>query len=151
MATRTTRIFGSGIKRREDPRLITGKSRYTDDMKLPGTVYLAFVRSPHAHARIKRVDTSAAQKAPGVIAVFTGADMEINIPTAFLVPDGFRRRPRRAILRESRAAWWVTVQLLTTCRSASSIRAAISCPAPTKRRARASISAWLSLQPRLVK
>ena len=60
MTTRTTRIFGSGIKRREDPRLITGKSRYTDDMTLPGTVFMAVVRSPYAHALIKSIDIAAA-------------------------------------------------------------------------------------------
>ena len=49
----TTRMFGSGIKRREDPRLITGKAKYTDDIKLPGTLHMAIVRSPHAHAIIK--------------------------------------------------------------------------------------------------
>ena len=59
-----TRIFGSGIKRREDPRLITGKSKYTDDMSLPGMLYMAIVRSPHAHARIKSIDTSAAKGMP---------------------------------------------------------------------------------------
>src|SRR5262245_58987138 len=69
------RMFGKSIKRREDPRLITGKGTYVDDVKLPGTTYAAFVRSPHAHARIRRIDTAAAAAHPGVLAVFTGADM----------------------------------------------------------------------------
>src|SRR5262245_63591663 len=69
------RMFGKSIKRREDPRLITGKGTYVDDVKLPGTTYAAFVRSPHAHARIGRIDTAAAAAHPGVLAVFTGADM----------------------------------------------------------------------------
>ena len=56
----TTRIFGSGIRRREDPRLITGGSTYTDDVTLPGMVHAAILRSPHAHARITGIDTSAA-------------------------------------------------------------------------------------------
>ena len=47
------RIFGSGIKRREDPRLLTGTARYTADMTLPGQLYAAILRSPHGHARIK--------------------------------------------------------------------------------------------------
>src|SRR4051812_17813720 len=55
--TMSTRVFGSGIRRREDPRLITGAASYTDDFALPGMVHLVMLRSPHAHARIKRIDT----------------------------------------------------------------------------------------------
>src|SRR5262244_2249674 len=69
------RLFGKSIKRREDPRFITGKGRYVDDVKLPGMTYAAFVRSPHAHARIRKIDTAAALRHPGVVAVFTGRDM----------------------------------------------------------------------------
>ena len=86
----TTRIFGSGIRRREDPRLITGQATYTDDIKLNGMAHAAILRSPHAHARINSIDTSAAQSAPGVVAVYTGADVEgvLNpIPCAWVVPD----------------------------------------------------------------
>ena len=86
----TTRIFGSGIRRREDPRLITGQATYTDDITLPGTVYAAILRSPHAHARITGIDTAAAAAAPGVVAVYTGADVSgvLNpIPCAWIVPD----------------------------------------------------------------
>ena len=86
----TTRIFGSGIRRREDPRLITGGATYTDDVSLPGTVHAAILRSPHAHARIRSIDTTGAASAPGVLAVYTGADVEgvINpIPCAWIVPD----------------------------------------------------------------
>jgi carbon-monoxide dehydrogenase large subunit len=75
MATTEQRLFGKSIKRREDPRFITGRGTYVDDVKLPGMTYAAFVRSPHAHARIRRIDTSAATKSPGVVAVFTGKDM----------------------------------------------------------------------------
>ena len=86
----TTRIFGSGIRRREDPRLITGAATYTDDVTLPGTVHAAILRSPHAHARIGRIDTSAAAAAPGVLAVYTGRDTEgaLNpLPCAWIPPD----------------------------------------------------------------
>ncbi len=86
----TTRIFGSGIRRREDPRLITGGSTYTDDVTLPGMVHAAILRSPHAHARITGIDTSAADDAPGVIAVYTGADTEAAlapIPCAWIPPE----------------------------------------------------------------
>ena len=86
----TTRIFGSGIRRREDPRLITGQASYTDDIKLQGMVHAAIKRSPHAHARIRSVDASAARSSPGVLAVYTGADTDgvLNpIPCAWLPPD----------------------------------------------------------------
>src|SRR5499425_938205 len=69
------RLFGKSIKRREDPRFITGRGNYVDDVRLPGMTYAAFVRSPHAHARIRKIDTAAAAKHPGVVAVFTGKDM----------------------------------------------------------------------------
>ena len=85
-----TRLFGSGIRRREDPRLITGSAKYTDDFTLPDMVHAGMLRSPHAHATIKRVDTSRAQTAPGVLAVYTGADTEGELqpmPCAWLVPD----------------------------------------------------------------
>ena len=85
----TTRVFGSGIRRREDPRLITGTARYTDDITLPGMVHAAILRSPHAHAKIRRIDTSAAAKAPGVLGVYTAADIEGHlkpVPCLWLVP-----------------------------------------------------------------
>ncbi len=86
----TTRIFGSGIRRREDPRLITGQASYTDDIRLYGMAHAAILRSLHAHARITNVDTSGAQGAPGVLAVYTGVDIDgvLNgIPCAWVVPD----------------------------------------------------------------
>ncbi len=75
MATATDRLFGKSIKRREDPRFITGRGQYVDDLKLPGMTYAAFVRSPHAHARIRALDVAPAKAHPGVVAVFTGKDM----------------------------------------------------------------------------
>src|SRR6202171_5647072 len=71
----TARLLGASVKRREDRRFMTGKGNYTDDLKLPGMTYAAFVRSPHAHAGIKKIDTAKARAHPGVVAVFTGADM----------------------------------------------------------------------------
>src|SRR5438034_11427498 len=91
-----SKIFGSSVKRREDPRLITGGATYTDDLKLPNLAYAAFVRSPHAHARIKSVNTAAASAAPGVVAVYTGADLVGkvgNIPTAWLLPNSDLKTP----------------------------------------------------------
>jgi len=92
----TTRVFSSGIRRREDPRLITGRASYTDDIKLPGMVHAAILRSPYSHASIKSVDTSAAEGQPGVLAVFTGQDTDgvLNaIPCAWLVPDSDLKTP----------------------------------------------------------
>jgi aerobic carbon-monoxide dehydrogenase large subunit len=86
----SSRIFGSGIRRREDPRLITGTATYTDDLSLPGMLHAAMLRSPHAHARITSIDTSAAKNAPGVMAVYTGADIGDSIkpvPCAWLLPN----------------------------------------------------------------
>ncbi len=96
MAT-ATRLFGSSIKRREDPRLITGKGTFVDDVKLPGMTYAAFVRSPHAHARIKRVNVAKAKSGPGVVAVFTGQDVKTNpLPCGWLLP-GIKVPPRPAL------------------------------------------------------
>ena len=71
----TTQVFGSSIKRREDPRLITGQGNYVDDIKLVGMLHATFVRSPHAHANIKSVETSKAEALEGVVAVLTGAQL----------------------------------------------------------------------------
>ncbi len=66
--------MGASVRRVEDYRFITGQGTYVDDINRPGQSYAVFVRSPHAHAKIKSVDTSKAAKAPGVVAVFTGKD-----------------------------------------------------------------------------
>src|SRR5438067_4044566 len=70
------RLFGKSIKRREDPRFITGRGQYVDDLNIPGITYAAFMRSPHAHARIRRIDTAAAKAHPWVFAVFTPSYMK---------------------------------------------------------------------------
>ncbi|MFN8526351.1 MAG: xanthine dehydrogenase family protein molybdopterin-binding subunit [Chloroflexota bacterium] len=72
----TPRMLGQPIKRREDPRLITGGGSYVDDITLPSMAHLVVVRSPYAHARVKSIDTSAAAAAPGVLAVITAKDIE---------------------------------------------------------------------------
>ena len=80
----TTEVLGASVKRREDRRFITGRGRYLDDIKLPGMVHLAILRSPYAHANIRSVDTSAAKAMAGVLAVFTGADIPYNpLPMAW--------------------------------------------------------------------
>ena len=76
MATLTpSKLMGAEVKRKEDPRLITGSSTYVTDVALPGMLWVAFVRSPHAHARIKAIDTRAALQVPGVRMVVTGEDI----------------------------------------------------------------------------
>jgi carbon-monoxide dehydrogenase large subunit len=70
-----TKLVGQAIKRREDPRLITGQGTFLDDIKLPGMTHACVLRSPYAHAKIKSIDTSKAKSHPGVVAVFTGEDM----------------------------------------------------------------------------
>jgi len=73
------KLIGEAVRRVEDRRFITGQGKYTDDIKLPGMVYAYIIRSPHAHARIKRINVSAAKAMPGVLDVITGEDVkEIN-------------------------------------------------------------------------
>ena len=68
--------IGQPVRRLEDARLLTGNGRYTDDINLPREAYAYFLRSPHAHAHLKNIDTSAAKDVPGVLGVFTGADLK---------------------------------------------------------------------------
>ena len=67
--------IGQPLRRKEDLRLVTGRGRYSDDVNLPGQAYATVLRSPHAHARIRSIDTAAARAMPGVLAVLTGADV----------------------------------------------------------------------------
>jgi aerobic carbon-monoxide dehydrogenase large subunit len=69
-------VLGTSIKRREDPRLITGQAQYIDDISLPGMLHAAILRSPFGHAKIKSINTAKAQAVPGVVAVFTGQDFK---------------------------------------------------------------------------
>ena len=82
--------FGASIKRREDPRLITGRGTYVDDIKMVGMLHIAMVRSPYAHANITSIDTSAASAVDGVVAVYTGEDLAEqlgSLPCGWVVPD----------------------------------------------------------------
>ncbi len=67
--------IGARVRRKEDHRFITGKGQYTDDINLPKQTYAYFVRSPHAHATIKSINTAKAKKIPGVVGIFTGEDV----------------------------------------------------------------------------
>ena len=71
----TTRYFGKPIRRNEDPRLLTGRALFTDDVNLPGMLHAAFVRSDYAHAYVTGIDTSVARDLPGVVAIYTAADL----------------------------------------------------------------------------
>lgn len=68
--------LGQSVPRSEDPRLLRGRGRFADDRSLPGMAHGYVLRSPHAHAKINGIDVAAAKAAPGVIAVFTGADWQ---------------------------------------------------------------------------
>jgi aerobic carbon-monoxide dehydrogenase large subunit len=99
----TGRVFGVSVKRREDPRFITGRGRYTDDIVLPGMLHASFVRSPYAHARITGIDKAAAESAPGVVAVYVGkdlADAGVNaIPPGWLLT-GLKIGDRRVLVTD---------------------------------------------------
>src|SRR5919108_4497711 len=86
----TTQTLGASIKRKEDPRLLTGEARYLDDIQLPGMVYAAILRSPYAHAKIKGINKDKAAKVPGVITILTGEDFKDlpALPCAWLAEAG---------------------------------------------------------------
>ena len=85
-----TKAFGVAVKRLEDPRLLTGQARYTDDVTLPGTTHMVVVRSPFGHARIRSINADGAKTMAGVLGVFTGEDLADfghgGIPCAWIVP-----------------------------------------------------------------
>jgi carbon-monoxide dehydrogenase large subunit len=86
-----SKLLGAHVRRKEDPRLITGTSQYVADIAMPGLLQVAFVRSPHAHARIRAIDGSAALRRPGVIAVVTGRDLTpytVPLPIATVSAEG---------------------------------------------------------------
>ncbi len=103
MATVMNSGVGQSVLRKEDAPLITGQGRYVDDIKLPGMAYAAFVRSPHAHAVVKSIDSSAAEGMPGVFKVLTAANLglEGGVPCASN-PFGDAVQPKRPILAEGK-------------------------------------------------
>jgi carbon-monoxide dehydrogenase large subunit len=84
-------LIGSRIERKEDYRFLTGGGQYTDDVELPRQAYAAFVRSPHAHAAIRKISTAKAKAAPGVVAIYTGEDFASaklgGLPCGWLITD----------------------------------------------------------------
>ena len=83
-------MVGASVRRHEDPKLVSGAGTFVDDIKLPGMLYVGIARSPHAHARITNVDTSALQGAKGVVATITGADVRKHqrspLPITWIIP-----------------------------------------------------------------
>src|SRR5712691_8422712 len=84
-------LIGARILRKEDYRFLTGAGQYTDDVALPGQTYASFLRSPHAHAKIRSINIENSKKAPGVLAVYTGADIAAakigGLPCGWLITD----------------------------------------------------------------
>jgi len=87
MGANDTGFIGQSVKRKEDARFLTGAGQYTDDVTMANQTHAYFLRSPHAHAKLRKIDTSKAKKAPGVVAVYTGADLEgVNgLPCGWLI------------------------------------------------------------------
>jgi carbon-monoxide dehydrogenase large subunit len=83
--------IGASVRRKEDYRFLTGDGNYTDDVQIPGQTYACFLRSPHAHAKIRSIDQAEALKSPGVIAIFTGEDLAADkvggLPCGWLITD----------------------------------------------------------------
>jgi aerobic carbon-monoxide dehydrogenase large subunit len=98
-----TPYVGQRLKRVEDPRLVKGIGTYTDDVRLPGMLHACILRSPHAHARILRIDAAAAKAIPGIVAVFTGADVNDAcglVPCAAEIPN--LKAPAHTVLADDR-------------------------------------------------
>ncbi|WP_165787076.1 xanthine dehydrogenase family protein molybdopterin-binding subunit [Pseudohalioglobus lutimaris] len=93
MPTTAPRYVGKEVKRIEDPALVTGTAEFIDNFALPGMAHAAILRSPHPHAKILRVDTSAAEQMPGVVAVLTGADIKRWCNVGTTAPEGWGSTP----------------------------------------------------------
>src|SRR5688572_19890699 len=95
------RLIGAEVRRREDPALVQGAGRYVDDLALPRTAFLTLLRSPHGHARLRRLDVTRGATLPGVVRILTGPDLEGQVdpepPIGF--PPGIRR-PSRPLLAQ---------------------------------------------------
>ena len=125
------KYFGAAVKRREDPRFLRGEGRFVDDVTLPGMLHAAFFRSPHAHARIDKIHTTAAAAAPGVARVFTFADLDRwmkPLPLFGAAPAGLagvvkfdvRQAPQWALCRErARYVGEIVAMVLAESRAAA--------------------------------
>ena len=94
---RQNTVIGTRQLRREDPALLTGEAKFTNDLNLPGALHLSILRSPHAHAKIVSIDTAAAKASPGVVAVYTGAELQSQwagpMPCAWPVTPDMKNPP----------------------------------------------------------
>jgi len=102
------RYIGARIKRKEDYRFITGRGLFIDDIKLPNMLYIAYLRSPYAHAKIKDIDTSKALRIQGVVAIYTGRDLLDKvkpIPTSWVVPGANLKVPRYLAMAYDKARY----------------------------------------------
>ncbi len=94
MTETARRYMGNSVPRKEDAALVTGRAKFTDNIRFPGMLHLALLRSPHAHAKVLSIDASAARERPGVVAVFTGEDLAdewaIGIPTGWPVTEDIK-------------------------------------------------------------
>ena len=142
---------GRPLRRREDAPLLVGRGRFVDDLSAPGVVHLALLRSPHAHARVARVDARRARKAPGVVAVVTAAELDSIGPLPvnrlfrdMIVPPNpllagktvhAQGTPVAAVVAESVAAAWDAVALVDAAyepvAGVTTPRAALAAGAPT--------------------
>src|SRR5258707_15474730 len=91
----STRTFGQRIERNVDPKLLKGEGAFVDDVPLPNALHVAFARSPFARARIRSIDTHAAKKHPGIVAVYTCEDIgDLDIEMPLLIPHPSMKHPR---------------------------------------------------------
>ncbi len=101
-------VYGARVRRKEDPRLVTGHGQYTDDVQLPGLLYAAMLRSPHAHARILSIDARDAEAMPGVVKVYTGSQLKglvAPIPTAWIPPESDLKMVEHPVLAYDRVRY----------------------------------------------
>ncbi|MBA2559395.1 MAG: xanthine dehydrogenase family protein molybdopterin-binding subunit [Propionibacteriales bacterium] len=124
---RPTSELGASRLRKEDQHLITGRSRWTDNMQLPGMLHLAMVRSPFAHATITSIDTSAAMSSPGVVTVYSGRDLaeeQGELPNAWaIIPE--QKAPSHPSIAVDRVAFAGEVVAVIVARSAAEARDAV--------------------------
>jgi aerobic carbon-monoxide dehydrogenase large subunit len=122
-------LIGRSVERKEDYRFLTGAGQYTDDITLPQQSYACFVRSPHAHARIRSIDTGAARASPGVLGVFTGKDLAGigGLPCGWLIKsiDGSpMKEPKHPVLAEDKVRHVGDQLALVVAESVAEARAA---------------------------
>ena len=139
--TEVAKEIGKERRRKEDQRLITGRTRWTDNIVLPGMLHLAMVRSPFAHATITSIEVAAAQASPNVVAVLTGQDLAETqgvLINAWAITTDSEWATTSCISRAIRARSAVAASRISWSRSSSSSRARSASPAvrctPARRR-----------------